>query len=320
MTDQYLYSASRVKALEGKGAHLSALLLDRMIEAPSEEAFRSVVEDSYLAPFVDLSPDNLDAAIVASILEAKILIESIAPDREPFAILFARYDVENLGVALKGLGAEHSEEHMLSLMSSLGNIAPSRLLIIVQKDEKGVLPLELERGLAAARRAETPSSIDMALSLSYLDYFGRLLKSRERVWRDYHNLVRAYLVLCYELRRSALLDMIAVPPIASCEGQAIADFVSLLSSKRASEVSPAILRAKEDGEYKSLEIFFANELIEYLRRESQNELFSAATLLGYLEARREDGRRIRGIAIKKLTGESPKETEAYFGNLLTYVR
>lgn len=119
MSTSYIYSSSRVKALEK--SLLSESDVERLLSSKNTAELFKILKDTYLANFiVGEEVEDIFKALEEGKLEAKTLLEKIAPEPDLLDYFWLRYDMHNLKVAIRAKKSGKNLEEILPSLSKLG--------------------------------------------------------------------------------------------------------------------------------------------------------------------------------------------------------
>ncbi len=142
--DNYIYSVTRIRALENK--LLDKPKIDRMVEAKNpDEVIKVLYETSYAGLISELS-DIEDYEIVLSkeIENTYELVRKMAPEPELIDILQLKYDIHNLKVLMKSSFLNEDND---DLLTNAGSIMPAKLKEMVKEKNFVFLDTDIKRGL-----------------------------------------------------------------------------------------------------------------------------------------------------------------------------
>lgn len=125
MQTSYIYSVSRVNAASGD--LLTKADIDRLLVARPGASFVDVLKETYLAPHLLQSENDIQTALDAALYETKQLLENVAPSDELLRGLWLQYDVHNLRVLAKSAAAEISVTAVSPYLTELGVYSLERL-------------------------------------------------------------------------------------------------------------------------------------------------------------------------------------------------
>jgi len=120
MNTSYIYSASRVNTLSQE--LLTHADIERLLVAVPGESLANALKETYLAPYLlQAADEDVAIAIEGTLVRARALIESIAPDSAQFRALWVQYDVHNLRVLAKGTKESLTVEQLAGYISKRGS-------------------------------------------------------------------------------------------------------------------------------------------------------------------------------------------------------
>ncbi len=118
MSTSYIYSSSRVKALDK--SLLSESDVERLLSAKNTLELLKILKDTYLANFIaGEEVDDIFKALEEGKFEAKTLLEKIAPEPDLLDYFWLRFDMHNLKVAIRAKKVEKNLEEVLPALSKL---------------------------------------------------------------------------------------------------------------------------------------------------------------------------------------------------------
>ena len=163
---EYLYSSSRVRALEK--SLLGKERIDRMIEAAGDdEAFKVLAECGY----GDLSGGKVDLEAVLSAQRSSVfaLLDSIAPDKRLVDVFRIKYDYHNLKTLIK---AAAKQEDASELLIDVGRVPAKNLIEMLNQSSYRDMPPAMAGATVDATdllsRTENPQLSDFILDSACL--------------------------------------------------------------------------------------------------------------------------------------------------------
>lgn len=119
MSTTYIYSSSRVKALEK--SLLNESDVERLLSAASVTELLKVLKGSYLANFIKGDKvDDVLKALEEGKFEVKTLLDRIAPEPALIDYFWFRFDMHNLRIAMRAKKTGSNLEEVLPFLSKLG--------------------------------------------------------------------------------------------------------------------------------------------------------------------------------------------------------
>lgn len=210
MNTAYIYSANRVNALATE--LLQPADVERLLEASSARERWNALRESYLAPHLSSEQESdITSALDASVVAARSLLETIAPDPRLLYVLWYRNDLHNLRIFLKGRVRDMDYDAMVPYLSQAGVYAPEYLYEHVTQDTLYRLRPELQNAYQAAWRLAESETFDAVDTVFDQAYFAIALQLAEET-RD--PFVREFVKMEIDLHNGLLaLRALAVPAL-----------------------------------------------------------------------------------------------------------
>jgi len=159
MNTSYVYSATRLNTL---GTELLSITdIDRLLVADPGDELAGALKETYLAPYVlQVADEDVTEAIEMTLVEAKQLIERIAPAGERFSVLWVQYDIHNLRVLAKATKAGKTLDEVTAYMSHRGMYTPVELYSHVEAGTLNRLQIDWQTAYDAALRHVDAGELD----------------------------------------------------------------------------------------------------------------------------------------------------------------
>ncbi|MCB9810806.1 MAG: V-type ATPase subunit [Candidatus Nomurabacteria bacterium] len=177
MKTSYIYSSSRVKALEKELLNESDV--ERLLEASRGVELIKFLKETYINQY--LESDDIDGVLKAtekSLVEAKELITKITPEPKLLDFLWVYYDLQNLRVQLKSKQANLESEQMMAYLSRLGKYSPETLLEHIAAGTLNRLEPEFKTIYDNASKALEEKGVaaaDLVIEAGYFDLAKRMV-------------------------------------------------------------------------------------------------------------------------------------------------
>ena len=313
MKTSYIYSSSRVKALEKE--LLSETDVNNLLEASRGEAFLKALKETYLSTYLKSDDVNgIFSALEKSLEEAKNLIERVAPEKRLFDFLWVRYDLHNLRVILKAKKAGLSEEKTLSYLSRLGKYAPETLIEHASAGTLNRLESEFKNIYEQAEKAMTEQGVaeaDLIIDTNYFELAKRLVHDSHdlslnkilRLQIDIYNLKTKLRTLLVDRGNSSAWFItggnLRLEDIDSKE-QALSALLNYGGEKHWRE---AIDVYNTEGHLTLIEARADDFILETLR-DMSHDIFSPASLIAYFLQTQNSAKIIQTITVGKESGQN----------------
>lgn len=125
MQTSYIYSASRMNTQTEN--LLTRMDIDRLLVTTPGDGLHTALKETYLAPYLLQSGENMAIAIEQHLIEAKKLIHRVSPKGDIFRVLWVQYDIHNLRVFAKAGVTGLSLEACARYLSKRGIYEPEYL-------------------------------------------------------------------------------------------------------------------------------------------------------------------------------------------------
>ncbi len=179
MSASYIYSASRVRALEKE--FITEADIDRLLTTNNENEVIKVLRDTYLANFITgTTTTEIFKAIEKSKLEAKNVLEKISPELNSLDFLWLRFDLHNLRLILRAKKADLNLEEIKPYLSYLGKYDPEILIQHINAGTLERLDLDFKIAYEKALRLINEQGISEADVEIDKSYFSIALKLAEK--------------------------------------------------------------------------------------------------------------------------------------------
>lgn len=198
MSTAYIYSSSRVKALEK--SLLNESDIERLLTVANTTEVLKVLKDTYLGDSIS----NEGGGDIFEILEkgkfeTKTLLEKIAPEPTLLDYFWLRFDMHNLKVAIRAKKAGKSTEEVLPFLSKLGKYDAVNLLECIMTNNLDRIAGDLKNIYDRATKALGEHGLaeaDFEIDKGYFVLLKNLVESSEnkilseilRLQIDLHNL------------------------------------------------------------------------------------------------------------------------------------
>lgn len=313
MQTQYIHASSRAKALRFK--LLTETQLERLLSAKDTEEVRKVLQDTYLAPYLAKGDDvSIQNALDQSVLDAKKTIESIAPQKEIFEILWLKYDFANLKTIVKGRRLGLNTEQLRERCLATGKYSIDTIIKAYDEGKLGNLNIFFVEAVEKANAAKVVYKIDIVMNIYYFRAMRQVaLKYSDRFIREYSALLIDFFNLESALRLMRL-DAMEQKEIFIYGGmfsrkdietkKQIFDSYKRLGGEKL--WADAISAYDDHGDFSLLEKTAEEYTLEFLKVQSTG-LLSPAPLFAYFSAIKNNAQTIRAIVVAKQSGMPEKE-------------
>ena len=312
MSTNYIYSSSRVKALE-KGL-LSEADVERLLSIENVSELLKTLKDTYLNTLTgEESVENLSAVLEKTNLETKALLEKISPEPDLLVYFWFRFDVHNLRVVLRALKTGKGLDEVLPFMSKLGKYDP---VVLFERAKAGTLE-QINSGLKNIYdRAVKASEQGLAKADQEFDkgYFllteDLVKKSDNKVLADIQKLQIDLYNLKTGLRRLALGEVNDFSWFIS-GGSFVATTIDT-QEKLLAKLNTfggerfwkeAIAEYLENGHFTTINVKMDEYLLTAIKG-MDNDVFSIATLISYLLKQQNVSLNIQAIVVGKENKQS----------------
>ena len=324
MKTSYIYSSSRVKALEKE--LLNEASVNHLLESAKGEAFMKALKETYLA--THLKSENADgvfSALEDSLVEAKNLIERVAPEKRLFDFLWVRYDLHNLRVILKAKKAGLSEDKMSPYLSRLGKYTPETLQEHISAGTLNRLESEFKVIYEQAEKIMEEQGVataDLLIDTSYFELAKRMVHDTHdlslgkviRLQIDLYNLRTKLRTLLVEREDSSAWFVtggnLRLSDIDSKE-QALSALLAYGGEKYWRE---AIEVYNTEQHLTLIEARADDFLLETLR-DMSHDIFSPASLIAYFLQTQNSAKIIQTITVGKESGQDESQIRKHLRTL-----
>lgn len=312
MNTSYIYSASRVATLSQE--LLSKTDIDRLLVAAPGQRLASALKETYLAPYLlQNKNEDMAEAIELTLIEAKNIISSIAPDSAQFSVLWVQYDIHNLRVLAKATVLGLPVEQLSEYFSERGAYQPATLAEYARDGALSNLYVGWQEAytkaveLVAAGALDQVDSVFDVLVLSTMSAIAETAKDPfisvyTKAVIDMHNIKSS-------LRALKLADKIARPvhvsggAISADRLRDIGEIHSVLEYLAPGHFTSALEQYQQDGHTTVLDARYDEYLIK-LAHEASIDMFSAASIVAYYLHVRQSATNVRTIVVGLESGQS----------------
>ena len=313
MNTEYIYAGTRAKAMEQN--LLTENQLERLITAKSVKEAFSVLQDTFLAPYLSKHEEtNITAALDKSILEAKKILSNIAPRPELLEILWIKYDFHNLKTIIKGKKADLSNEDILKKCFRAGVFTPEEMLKAFEEEHLDGLGHGFKQAAKKALESDKVFVIDVTMN----EYYFKAITELTKISKD--NFVKAFVTLQIDLfNTKAALRAQSIDELDSelifVEGGTITlkelestekILITVLKIGGAKRWTKAIEEFQKTGNFNVLEKTADDYIVEFLKQKS-SDTCSSAPLFAYFQAKKSNAQTIGAILVAKRSGMHEKE-------------
>jgi len=313
MKTSYIYSSSRVKALEKE--LLSESDIERLMEVDRGEKFIQALKETYLATYlVGEETNDVFEALEKSIVESKQLICRIAPEVKLFDFLWVRYDIHNLRVILKAKKADLLQDEIMPFLSKSGKYAPETILEHVNAGTLNRLESEFQTIYEQAGKVIVEQGIveaDLLFDAGYFELVKRLVSDTRdlslatimRLQIDLYNIKTRLRTLVVERTKDNSWFVsggnLRLQDIELKE-QALASLINYGGEQHWRE---AIELYSNEGHSTLIDVRSDDHLLATVRNIS-NDIFSPASLVAYFLNTQNSAKIIQTIIVGKESGQS----------------
>ena len=313
MNTEYIYAGTRAKAMEQN--LLTENQLERLLTAKSVKETFAVLQDTFLAPYLSKHENtNITDALDKSIIDAKNILTSIAPNPTLLEILWIKYDFHNLKTIVKGKKAKLSNDEILSKCFEVSLIAPSHLLKTYDDNKLSLFKYNFKKATEQAESADKVFEIDATMNEYYFKAIEDIAKNtKEPFIKDFVALLIDLFNTKAALRAQSIDEVDpkrlyatggTIPQTNLETAQKILESVQCIGGKK--RWVRAIEEFENTGNYNILEKTADDYTVEFLRERSMNTC-SLAPLFGYFQAKKNNAQIIGAILVAKRSGMNEKE-------------
>jgi len=306
---KYMYAGVRAQALSHN--LLTEIDLERLLTANNADEALLVLQDTFLAPYLAKYESDLAHATDDSVSEAKHLLASIAPDPKLLDLLWIKYDFYNLRTIVKGLRAEQTHDEILTNCFSTGTLSPSVLLKAVESGTLSTYMPSLSEAHSQAVSVATAYEIDIVVEVQYFKALLELSKnSHNKFAMDYVEMHIDLFNIKTHLRSLHLKDLRIREIFVEGGTLGKRSFTSedtiletlLTYAGKSEKWNEAITEYRDNGSFTLIDKAAEEHIGNFLKTESQKDLFSVAPLFAYFFAQKNHIQIIRAIVRAKQAG------------------
>ncbi|MDP3996308.1 MAG: V-type ATPase subunit [bacterium] len=314
MNSTYIYSGSRLSVLASK--LLSESQLERLLSAKSLDEAYAVLHDTYLSLHAsNFKPSGFEGLLEAGTMEARKAILSCSPEPEKSAILWLPYDFSNLRTIIKAVRQNLSDDETLSKLNPFGIFAPRELLTAFRSGKMRRFGKAMESAATEAMEAKESFMIDLITDKHYFKELSEIASRSKDLFIEKYS---ALLIDIFNIKATLRLD--AIPSIVKEDVLVSGGTISrrFLKDKGESKKSlirlggekffgQAVERYEESNSLAPIEKKLDEFRLEFVKRESNFNVFSVASLVWYFESVKNSENIIRAVLSAKQTGLPEKE-------------
>lgn len=315
MDTRYIYAGTRAKTMEND--LLTKTQLEVLLSAKSVEEAYKALQDTFLAPYLSKNEkSDLENAVGRSLLEAKKVLESIAPEPELLEIIWLKYDFYNLKTIVKGKIAGFPAEEIKNNCSVVGKYDPSDIIKSYEENKLSILDKNLGQAAKETSDFREVSDIDIIISKKYFETIKEISEKTKNIFvKEYVSLSIDLFNIISKLRLASLRSegnnvkdiFIEGGKIMEKDLRGEKDILEKIkkvgNEKRWVE---ALDHYKKTNNYTLLEKEVEDLKIDFLKEKSQ-EIFSIAPLFSYFIAKINDTSIIKAIISGKHLGISERD-------------
>jgi vacuolar-type H+-ATPase subunit C/Vma6 len=313
MQTSYIYSASRVKALEQY--LLTKTDIERLLVAEPGEGLQSALKETYLAPYVaHVLDESIPLAIEQTLIDAKRLIHSIAPNGNMFRLMWVQYDIHNMRVFSKAIAKGMSFKECMPYLSRRGIYTPEDLYDHVENKTLDHLQPEWQKAFDQAAEYVRQGQIDKVDGVFDELHFET---SKHIVKEHGDDFMKEYLKMFIDLynlksrfRHLKNVTVFFTPTfveggtIAAEQIETLEDVYAMLARFGGENYwKDTIEYFQETGNFNQLRALMAERML-ILAKERSIDMFSSASLVYYYLKCRQAAANIRTIVVGKNSGMS----------------
>ncbi|MBQ3552828.1 MAG: V-type ATPase subunit [Clostridia bacterium] len=313
MQESYIYAAARIRSQENK--LIPGDKLRRMAQASLTDALRLLSESGY-GGAVQLTAQNINAAIAEELAITKSFICEITPDKQKTDVFLMQTDITSLKLLLKLRCLNGSIEGVP--LSTAGVFEPAELRYMVEHGDYGKLPKIISDTLTLLEiklyDSPSPRLISVELDKAYISY---ALSVKDRFINEYYSIFSEYtnaIILLREREQKTSPERVflyLLPGSSVTRELFMKHFEAPLDtlSRTMFENSPirdalshAFLEASRTNAISAIEKCRDNALMELAKR-GRSECENLLPLFGYMHAKQQEAKAIRLVFTLKLSGE-----------------
>jgi V/A-type H+-transporting ATPase subunit C len=322
MNTSYVYSATRLNTLGTE--LLSQTDMDRLLVAQPGAELASALKETYLAPYVlQVQNEDVAEAIEATLVEAKQLIQRIAPDGDVFRVLWVQYDIHNLRVFAKATKTGKSFDELSSYTSDRGIYTPADIHAHAEAGTLNRLQIDWQVAYDAALRHVEAGSLDLVDGVFDELLFTTIKRTAAKHGDRFVQRYVAAVIDTYNakatLRRLRLGSITMQPEFVTGGTFAASELTNVDSVTAAFETlspsffSSAVAAYTATGNTSELDARIDDYLVS-LTKSAATDMFTSASLVLYYLRARQAATNIRTIVVGLGSG---MDTDAIRANLRT---
>lgn len=309
----YMYAGTRAKTLE-RGL-LTETQLELLTSAKSADEAQKVLYDTYLAGYLSKTGDkSVSDALDESVVEAKEVLSSIAPDPNLLNILWVKYDFHNLKTIYKGKKAELEDEAILSNCFNTGTVSPERLLKAFSDNKLHQISGYLKDAAHDAETAKRILEIDLFINRHYFKAIQAIAAESNDAFVSKFVTTLIDLFNLKAALRAEAIDGIEVRDVLAHGGsytltelEQKENVFKLLARFGGEKLwTEAIEHFNNTGKYNRLEKIADEYISDFIKEESLS-VFTSASLFSYFQAQKNNAQIIGAILVAKEAGMEEKE-------------
>lgn len=323
METKYIHASSRAKALEAK--LLSETQVELLLTSKkTSEAFK-VLQDTFLAPYLaEHEHSDINAALDESMLEAKKILASIAPESDLLDILWIKYDFYNLKAIIKGKLSGLENDVIKKHCSSVGKYGPDILLKAYEDKKLYSLNKHLSNAAESAQAVKEIFEIDIATNINYFEAIKDISKKfNNKFINEYTSLLIDFFNIEASLRVMSLKNL-SIKNIfiqgGTLQKESMGTFkqILVLYKKFGGEKlwEEPIKKFKDTGDFSLLEKTADEYIVSFLKEKSIS-IMSPAPLFAYFAAKKNNAQTIRAIMVAKQAGMPEHDIRVILRRLYT---
>ncbi len=311
MQTSYIYSVSRVNTLTQ--FLLSKTDIERLMVAKPGEDLQSALKETYLAPYVARVPEeNVSLAIEQTLIDAKQLIQNIAPDHKMFRVLWMQYDMHNLRVFTKATSKRMSYEECIPYLSNRGTYEPSKMFTHIEEETLDELQSGWQKAYNTAVETVASGGLDIVDGIYDELYFETGKRIVKEVKDSFMKTYLSSLIDMFNLKsrlRHLQNDSVNFSPSFVKGGafdqdqiETLEDVVQIFSRLGPTDFwKEALEFYQETGNFTRIDARSPEYLLE-ITKEASQDMFSSASLVLYYLKCRQAAANIRSIVVGRNSG------------------
>jgi len=160
MQTSYIYSVSRANTLSE--SLLNKTDVERLLVAEPGEDLHSALKETYLASYISQAlNEDMSVAIEQTLIEAKKIINLIAPEASLFKVLWIQYDIHNLRVFSKAKAKGLSFDDCKPFLSERGVYEPEHLFNATENENLDFLQSGWQAGYDKSLQAVAAGDLNL---------------------------------------------------------------------------------------------------------------------------------------------------------------